>query len=439
MAGDKIRSIKPSIRRDQKLGRCSDSAKWLFITMMTMADDHGVFEAAPEVLAAEAFKWGPARDVAALCLELEGLVTFYEVDGQRYGHLNGWQKHQRIDNGAKPELPLPPGWVAVPLEKKEGSRVRTYWRAQPPAGDAHPVDKWRGAISRQVEPGAAPHPTGWNLAPLDRIGEEGKGREGRGEGAAPPAPAAPPPAPPASALSPSPVGGRVLIVPTTAEALNPRAGHVFAKVAKARHLFPTLDDGTLAGLARDLEATAAAETALDGVPIKSLLERAITGAQTFAAEHPLAGDIGVALELKKKFGYCVSDEVKALRRDRDRAASRATAAGKAPPPAPVDAELVAADADASEARIVAEAAARAEADAAERVKARELAEALKAGRVSSFIGNGPRPNFRAKPQNDPVRTEKRDMGLGADPAPAVAEAEALEADDAPALDRAGGW
>jgi len=188
---ERIRSIKPSIRRDQMLGRCSDSARILYITMITMADDHGNFEAAHEVLHSEAFKFGPPRPIATLCQELAAakLVLFYEFDGQQYAHLNGWQKHQRIDNAADKEVPLPPGWVMVVETKQEGGRTRTKFRAEAPRELAP-----RGAAPSLTvaAPGLAAKDCG-GAAPLSlRKGVEGKGEEGTaGGGAAPPEDQAP--------------------------------------------------------------------------------------------------------------------------------------------------------------------------------------------------------------------------------------------------------
>jgi hypothetical protein len=383
MAG-RIRTVKPELNEDQVVGRLSHEAFRLFVVGIAEADDHGNLRADPDLLAAKAF-WGrpmpSGRTMAEVFAELDGLWQFYEVRGQRYAHYRSWHKHQRISNAGEPRVPLPPGWVCEPRSVGNG------------AGKARAVfeSRYVGQNAPHIEV-CTPRYTatpGVSTSPLDQRSTINDQRSTSEEAAHT-----------AAHHAPSPVGGRVVIVPASADRLNPRAQRVLGWVLKTRHLFPSLDEPTLAGLARDLEATAAAEVGLGQTGIRELLSKAVIGAEQFASNHTLAGDLGVALALKKSFWYCIRDEVAAQKRERERGASRAIANGKAPPAAPVEVDSLVADADASEAAAMAEIVKRADEDAKKQAAARELAQAIKAGLVSTFVGAGGRPAFRAKPEND---------------------------------------
>jgi hypothetical protein len=129
-----------------------------------------------------------------------------------------------------------------------------------------------------------------------------------------------------------------------------------------------------------------------------MLEAAITHAQEHADSHPLASDVGVALALKKRFLLKVSDKVKELRGDRDKARARAAASGKAPPPAIVDQELLNADAMASESRALEELESRRAEDERKRAETKAFVASLNGKSLSTLIGNGPRP-FAKRPEN----------------------------------------
>jgi hypothetical protein len=108
----RIRTIKPELPEDEKLGECSRDARLLFILVWTICDDHGRFRAAPVYLRTRLFPYDMAlpEDVDKWLGELAGIrrVKTYEVDGERYGQVVNWAKHQRVDNAGKPLYPDPP-------------------------------------------------------------------------------------------------------------------------------------------------------------------------------------------------------------------------------------------------------------------------------------------------------------------------------------------
>jgi len=107
----RIRSIKPEILEDIKTASLSHEAFRLFVSMICLADDYGATRADARFLSAQVFWGAPVKlsGVTAAMDELSAanLVLFYEVRGQRYAQLIGWNKHQRVDHPGKPQVPRP--------------------------------------------------------------------------------------------------------------------------------------------------------------------------------------------------------------------------------------------------------------------------------------------------------------------------------------------
>lgn len=138
----RIRTIKPELLEDTAIARLSSDAFRVFVAMLLLADDHGNLRASPGWLFGQVFhERGPSVQMDDALAELAAkLVTFYEADGQRYAHINGWHKHQRIDNALEPRVPVPPGWEAVKVEWHDGRRNRFRWVSRAVAattGDCH--------------------------------------------------------------------------------------------------------------------------------------------------------------------------------------------------------------------------------------------------------------------------------------------------------------
>jgi hypothetical protein len=153
----KIRSIKPQMIEDEKVGPLSDTAFRLFASMIVLSDDHGNVRADVRWLTAQVW-WAhnsPPNVLSALVeLSKSGLIYVYGVRGGTYAHLNGWQKHQRIDNAAKGR---------VPTQNDE---------------DAQQVDPEFGYVAeKRGEPPRVSANIGSDRSGLDRSGGEGIGVE----------------------------------------------------------------------------------------------------------------------------------------------------------------------------------------------------------------------------------------------------------------------
>lgn len=105
----RIRTIKPETPEDEKLGAVSRDARLLFILLWTKCDDHGRFRASPVWLRNNLFPYDLDTDVVTWLRELSaiGRVHLYRVDGESYGLVTNWAKHQRIDNAGKSLYPAP--------------------------------------------------------------------------------------------------------------------------------------------------------------------------------------------------------------------------------------------------------------------------------------------------------------------------------------------
>ena len=107
------RFLRPAIRQSKRWNRLPWDAQSLYIRLITLVDDHGRYEADPELLRSEAFPYGdPNGDVMDvttidnICKHLlsSGLVNFYEIDGTKYLQVLRWQERAR----SKSKYPDPP-------------------------------------------------------------------------------------------------------------------------------------------------------------------------------------------------------------------------------------------------------------------------------------------------------------------------------------------
>ena len=103
----RIRTLKPEILEDAVTAGLSDVAFRLFVACILLADDHGRLRAEPSWLRGQVY-WSRDVDAAGLAgamVELDGLLTFYTVSGQRYAEIRNWSKHQKVDKPGKPRIP----------------------------------------------------------------------------------------------------------------------------------------------------------------------------------------------------------------------------------------------------------------------------------------------------------------------------------------------
>lgn len=112
MSRPRIRTIKPELWHDEKVGRLSRDARLLFIGLITMADDHGRIRAMAPAVLGHIFPYDndAIRRLEKWFRELEmvGLVVRYEHLGVAYGWLPGWANNQKVNRPSQSELPDPP-------------------------------------------------------------------------------------------------------------------------------------------------------------------------------------------------------------------------------------------------------------------------------------------------------------------------------------------
>lgn len=118
----RIRTIKPEFWRDEKIMDCAPVERLLFIGLWGLADDYGRYELAPRNIRAELFAEDEisSEQVRGMLMDLsaKGLITVYSAEGKDYFYVTNWDKHQRIDNKAKPKYPSPFG-IGPSQEKRE--------------------------------------------------------------------------------------------------------------------------------------------------------------------------------------------------------------------------------------------------------------------------------------------------------------------------------
>jgi hypothetical protein len=116
----RIRTIKPELPQSQSLGRCSREARFLFVLLMTLADDEGRLRAAPAMLMRALFPYDddltPA-EVDGWMAELDGVgcVNRYTVGGNDYAEICKWSEHQKINRPSPGRYPAPDGAAAPTL------------------------------------------------------------------------------------------------------------------------------------------------------------------------------------------------------------------------------------------------------------------------------------------------------------------------------------
>ena len=109
----RIRTVKPEYPKHRKVRRVSRDARLLNIHLWNLADDEGRLQELPRWIIGEVF---PADDdvspdvLRSWLDELEeaGLITRYEVDGERYIACHDFTGHQAINKPRPSELPAPP-------------------------------------------------------------------------------------------------------------------------------------------------------------------------------------------------------------------------------------------------------------------------------------------------------------------------------------------
>src|SRR5215831_13505575 len=106
----RIRTIKPEFFLHEGLSELSPLHRLFFIGLWTVADKDGRFENRPKRLKAELLPWDDC-DVVQILDDLERIdcVRLYEIDGELYGWIPKFSRHQRPHpKEAGSRLPEPP-------------------------------------------------------------------------------------------------------------------------------------------------------------------------------------------------------------------------------------------------------------------------------------------------------------------------------------------
>lgn len=129
MARARIRSIKPEIWQDEKVGDLSRDARLLLLGMLTMADDEGRLLATPMVILGHVFPFdddAQKRLSSWICeLVASNIVVSYEANGKPYLAFRHWRKHQRINRAVASTLPAPDDRAVVEENAIAESSPRT--------------------------------------------------------------------------------------------------------------------------------------------------------------------------------------------------------------------------------------------------------------------------------------------------------------------------
>lgn len=107
------RMIDPNLWEDQKLANCPWQARFVFIGLISHADDAGRLGGHPGILQSRIFHSTDGIKVDDMAswldsLDNAGLIVRYETDGEQYIWLPGFHKHQQIQYPQQSSLPSPP-------------------------------------------------------------------------------------------------------------------------------------------------------------------------------------------------------------------------------------------------------------------------------------------------------------------------------------------
>ena len=112
MSRPRIRTLKPDVWQDERVGRLGRDERLLFVGLITFADDEGRFRALPAAILGHVYPYDhditPRKVTAWLeALDASGLIVLYDHDGTSYGCLPKWSSHQRVNRGTPSTLPEP--------------------------------------------------------------------------------------------------------------------------------------------------------------------------------------------------------------------------------------------------------------------------------------------------------------------------------------------
>ena len=106
------RMISPAFWSDEKLGECNQLERFLFLGLISNADDEGIGRANPKLLKSLIFPYDDLRisDFEKSLAKLASLelIILYTADNQSYYFVNNFNKHQTINRATPSDFPKPP-------------------------------------------------------------------------------------------------------------------------------------------------------------------------------------------------------------------------------------------------------------------------------------------------------------------------------------------
>jgi hypothetical protein len=175
----RIRSIKPEILEDEVVA-CLPHLQWrLFVSLWLLADDYGNLRGRAAMIRGAAL-WAceegdPQVQQALDALAALGLLRPYTVRGQTYLHIEGWERHQRVDKPGKPAVPGPLEDSREPRENSRGVREDVENHREPVATDRDldlDLDQEREGSASASRAPSRPRPADPTLAARRTAGDQ---------------------------------------------------------------------------------------------------------------------------------------------------------------------------------------------------------------------------------------------------------------------------
>lgn len=109
----RIRTLKPEMWQDERVGTLSRDARLLLLGLVTLADDEGRFACPMPRIIGHCFPWDDDITPAKVSRWLEeiaaqGIVLLYRSEGRPYGAFRHWRRHQRVNRATPSTLPSSP-------------------------------------------------------------------------------------------------------------------------------------------------------------------------------------------------------------------------------------------------------------------------------------------------------------------------------------------
>jgi len=104
------RMLDPNFWTDEKLGECTIQERYLFIGLISNADDDGIGRANPKLIKSLTFPYDESLRTSEIQKWLDklnkfNLIALYEMSGQTYYMLPNFLKHQTINKPTKSMFP----------------------------------------------------------------------------------------------------------------------------------------------------------------------------------------------------------------------------------------------------------------------------------------------------------------------------------------------